>query len=67
MDGMFGLYVWQVLRERPEGGLSRCPWCRRELGLPGRRARRKVTRDLDELLEELINNQWEEQLIGQLH
>ena len=63
MDGMFGLYVWQVLKERPEGGLSRCPLCRREqVGLPGRHARRKVTRDLDELLEELIAKQWEVQL-----
>ena len=41
------------------GGVSQCPHCRKRWNaLPGRRAARRFTGDLDELLADLVDSQW---------
>ena len=41
------------------GGVSQCPHCRKRWNaLPGRRAARRFTGDLDELLADLVVSQW---------
>ena len=41
------------------GGVSQCPHCRKRWNaLPGRRAARRFTGDLDELLADLVASQW---------
>ena len=56
---MFACCVYLGFEMPCRGGVSQCPHCRKRWNaLPGRRAARRFTGDLDELLADLVASQW---------